>query len=155
MSVYSNPELCIKSKTVHVMRQTLTESASSEKSATTHRVLRANFYTSPRALGAYDVSCTSALASYVTARPVRRQDGSSKPRTAETKLRPLEARCNVNCAGKLFVRAHGNKQAERRRTLSKPKANPYASLPEGDCPSPHCPPRRSLKRPRGPRSSLA
>ena len=38
MSVHSNPELCVKSKTVHVMPQSLTGNASSEKNATTHRV---------------------------------------------------------------------------------------------------------------------
>ena len=36
MSVHSNPELCVKSKTVHVMPQSSTENASSEKNATTH-----------------------------------------------------------------------------------------------------------------------
>ena len=40
MSVHSNPELCVESKTVHVMPESLTGNASSENDATTHRVFR-------------------------------------------------------------------------------------------------------------------
>ena len=44
MSVYSNPELCIGSKTVHVIPELSTGNASWKNSVTTYHVLGTNFY---------------------------------------------------------------------------------------------------------------